>query len=174
MRRAHSPGRRRLALLGALAAVAVLPAATAQASGATSALCTARFMATVSPGFTFNPSSGTVSGHGSDGSLICTGTVDGDRVTAPGSIQVDYAYEGATCLGHVGIGTAHWNIPTIAGVKHLVGSLVVRRTALVILAEVRFPGASANPIGAVVPVVGNCVLTPLQGVLVSVSGLLSS
>lgn len=173
MRPTLTPGRQRAVLLGVLAVVAVLPAVPAQAAGATSALCSARFTATISPGFTVTPSSGTVAGGGPPGSLTCVGTVAGHRVTAPGSIQIAYAYAGATCLGHVGVGTARWVIPTAGGVKHLAGSLVVRRTGLVILAEVRFPHASADPTGAVVPIQGNCFLTPLTGVLVSVSGLLS-
>jgi len=169
-----APTHRRVRLAGivaALAAVALLAAAPAHAAAATSAVCSARFAATVTPGFSMTPSSGTLTTNGQTGSVSCVGRIGGQRVTGPGALGIEYAYAG-TCLAHVGSGTAHWTIPTTAGSQDLVGALAVRRVGPVIRAEVRFPRARLGVIAGVVPTEGNCFVTPWRRVAVALVGSL--
>jgi hypothetical protein len=72
----------------------------------------------------------------------------------------------------MGLGTADWTVPTEAGPKHLTGTLSIRRTALSVLAVVDFPSARADLVGALVPIEGDCVLTPLRKVRVTLAGVL--
>ena len=90
--------RRTGAALAAATACALLATASAQAAGATSAVCTPRISVTISPGFSLAPSSGTLTSHGQRGTLICTGKVGGHRVTGPGTVGLDETYAGGTCL----------------------------------------------------------------------------
>lgn len=172
-----TPTRRPLQIVVALAVLAAagpLAAAPAQASEATSAVCVNRIAATFTPGLRMTPSSGAVTTNGQTGSMTCVGKIGGHRITGRGSFGVDYTYTGATCASHVGSGTARVTLPTTAGIKHMVGAFTNRRTALVIRPEVRFPGARFSAIGVAIPTHGNCFLTPLTGVLASVTGSFSA
>ncbi|MDQ3678372.1 MAG: hypothetical protein M3401_16500 [Actinomycetota bacterium] len=167
---------RRLRIAGALAAlatVALLAAAPAHAADATSALCTNRFTITITPGFSMTPTSGTVTTHGQTGSITCVGEIDGHRVTGPGTMGIDETYTHVTCLSSVISGTIRISVPTTAGIKHMVGALTVKRTALVVQPEARFPRARFSGIGIVVPTQGNCFVTPLRQALLSVTGSLT-
>ncbi|MGH2941344.1 MAG: hypothetical protein ACRDLN_01020 [Solirubrobacteraceae bacterium] len=166
--------RRIVGVLAALSsALALVPAAQAQAAaGRTSAACTARFTATITPGFSMTTSSGTFTTHGQTGSFTCLGRIGGHRVTGPGSIGVEETYTGA-CASHVGTGTVRIIVPTTAGTKDMVGALTVRRTALVVLPQVQFSGARFGGIGLSVPAQGNCFVTPLRRVLLLVAGAMS-
>jgi hypothetical protein len=167
-------GRLRIAVaLAALTAVALLATAPAHAAGATSAVCTNLFKATVTPGFSMLRSAGTITTHGETGLIDCVGMIDGHRVTGPGTMGIDYAYSRGTCVAHVGSGAVSVSIPTTAGTKRMTGALTVRRVALVIHAEVRFLAARFSAIGHPIPTQGTCVATPLRLFLVSVTGRLS-
>jgi hypothetical protein len=167
-------GRRRIAgALAALTTAALLAAPPAHAAGTTSAVCTTLFTATVAPGFTLIPGTGTVSTQGDNGLLVCAGTIDGHRVTGPGRVGVHYTYSRGSCLAHLGAGTVTFSVPTTAGTKHMTGAVTVRRVALVILAEVRFPTARIRAVGVPVPTQDTCVTSPLRRFVVSVTGVLS-
>jgi hypothetical protein len=160
--------------VAALAAVALLAAAPAQAAGTTSAVCAGAFKASVSPGFSLTPSSGTVTTNGEVRSLTCAGRIDGQRVTGAGTVGADYVYApGSTCLSHAGSGTVRLTLPTAAGTKHMVGALTVHRAALVLSIDAQFPTARFNGIGVVLPLAGSCLFTPWRRALVSVTGLLT-
>jgi hypothetical protein len=169
--------RQRIAgLVVAMAGPVLLAAAPAQAQSDTSAVCTVTFpVVSITPPFypfVLSPGSGTVSSGGQTGTVRCVGAIGGDRVTGPGTGGITYAYSNGTCVAHVGLGTATWMIPTEAGPTHLTGTLSVRRTALSVLAEVHFAHARADLAGALVPLEGDCVLTPLRKVTVTAAGLL--
>ena len=164
---------RTLGVLAALAPAVLFAAAPAQAARSTSAVCLVRFTATITPGFSLTPGPGTFTTGGETGSMSCIGKIGGDRVTGRGSVGVDETYTGGSCTSHVGTGTVSITIPTTAGVKHVVGDLTVRRTALVVRPEVRFPNARFSSIGVSIPRQGNCVATPLQKALVVLAGVLS-
>lgn len=163
--------------VAAVAAVALLAAAPAQAGSDTSAVCTVTFPhASITPPFmpfVLTPASGTVTSGGQTGSVRCVGRIGGARITGPGKGGIVYAYSNGTCVSHVGAGTATWSIPTEAGAKTLIGTLSVRRIGLSVLAEVRFPDAVAGLAGLLVPLQGDCVLTPLSKVSVAVAGTLA-
>ena len=163
----------RLGLVATLAAGALLGTSSAQASGETSAVCAPQLSVTISPGFRLAPSAGTISSGGETGSIICTGDIDGHRVTGPGTVGLDETYARGDCLSHVGTGTVRASIPTTAGVVHLVGAATSRRTALALVAEAQFPGASYSGVGVAIPTQGDCVLTPMRRALLTVSGMLS-
>jgi hypothetical protein len=168
-------GRLRIAVtLAALTGVALLAAAPARAAGATSAVCSNDFTATVTPGFSMVRSAGTIATRGETGLLVCVGTIDGHRITGPGTMGIRYAYSRGTCVAHVGSGTVSFSIPTTAGTKHMTGALTVRRIALVIHAEARFPTARFSGIGHPIPTQGTCLTTPLRLFLVTVNGVLSA
>lgn len=162
--------------VAAVAAIALLTAAPAQAGSNTSAVCSVTFpQASITPPFmpfVLTPGSGTVTSGGQTGSVSCAGEIGGDRITSPGTGAIVYAYSNGTCALHVGLGTATWSIPTEAGVKALTGTLSVWRIGLSVLAEVRFPHARAGLAGLVVPLEGDCVLTPLSKVAVTLAGTL--
>lgn len=159
--------------LAALAAAGPLAAAPAQAAGATSAVCVNRIAATFTPGLRVTPSSGAVTTNGETGSMTCVGKIGGHRITGPGSFGVDYTYTGATCVSHVGSGTAQITLPTTAGIKHMVGTFTNRRIALIIRPEARFPGVRLTAIGVAIPTQGNCFVTPLTRVLALVTSYLT-
>jgi hypothetical protein len=170
-----SPARTQLRIAGVLASVAcvALPAtASAQPAAKTSAVCSARLTVTITPGFRVTPGSGALTSQGETGTLTCAGTIDGQRVTGPGTVGLDESYTNGGCLSHVGRGTASITVPTTAGAKHLVGAATSRRTALLLSADVRFPGAHFGGIGLAVPLRGSCLLTPMRQALISVTGTL--
>jgi hypothetical protein len=163
----------RLGALATLAAGALLGTTSAQASGTTSAVCSPQLSVTINPGFRVAPSSGTISSGGETGSLICSGDIEGHRVTGPGTVGLDETYASGDCLSHVATGTVRVSVPTTAGVVHLVGAATSHRTALALVAEAQFPGASYSGVGVALPTQGDCVLTPMRQALLTVSGLLS-
>ena len=172
-----SPARTNLRIVLALAALAVVAlsaTASAQAAATTVATCSSQFALTISPGFSLTPSSGTLTSHGETGTVVCTGTIDGGRVTGPGTIGLDESYARGDCLSHVGTGTATITVPTTAGPKHLAGAATSRRTGLALSAEVSFPGARFSGIGLAAPLQGSCLLTPMTRALVTVTGTLTA
>lgn len=162
-----------IAVLAALAAAAPLGAAHAHTTGATEALCASQFTATVTPGFSTTPSSGTLTTNGETGEITCVGEVRGKRITGPGLLGVEQTHDGATCQSATGTGTVSVTLPTTAGDRHLIGKLSVRRTGLAVSVNVRFPGARYHGSGVAIPQVGNCVVTPLTQVMVVQTGTLS-
>lgn len=155
------------------AAATALAAAPAQAASATSALCASRFTATITPGFTMKPTTGTLTTHGQTGIISCVGKIGGHRITGPGSLGVHQNHSGATCRSVIGTGTVGVTLPTAAGRRHMVGALSVRRTALVVRVIVRFPDAHYSGAGVTIPTQGNCFVSPVRQAMVLVTGALS-
>lgn len=176
MRTRDRSGRRLAGMAATMAGLVLLAAAPAQAASDTSGVCTVVLpSASITPPFhpfVLTPATGTIATAGQSGSVSCVGEIDGARVTGPGTAGVSYTYSNGTCLSHVGLGTATWVIPTVAGTKHLTGTLSVRRVGLAIVADVRFPTAHSVVTGGLLPIDGNCALEPLRRVRVTVTGLL--
>jgi hypothetical protein len=156
--------------------LALLAAAPAPALANTSAVCSDTFpVISITPPFmpfVLAPATGTVSSNGQTGSVTCVGEIDGDRITGAGTVGVSYVYSNGSCVAHMGLGTANWTVPTEAGLKHLTGTLKIRRTVLSVLAEADFPSARADLAGVLIPLEGDCVLTPLSKVRVTLAGVL--
>lgn len=161
------------AAVAVVACAAPFATAPARADGKTSAVCAHQFTTTISPGFTLTPSSGTQTTNGETGSISCVGTLAGHRITGAGSIGYDMAHTGASCASENGSGTVRATIPTTAGPKHAVGALTVRRTALAIRADVRFPGLRYSGVGVAIPKQGMCPLIPMRRALLVFTGTLS-
>lgn len=170
---AHRHRRLGAALTALTASVLLIfAAATANGAGGTSATCTVRFIASITPGFTPVPSTGTLSTRGQTGLMACVGKAGGHRITGPGRMGFEETHTGGTCRGHVGSGPLSVTIPTTGGVKHLEGTLFAQRNGPVVRADVRFPGARFKGVGAAIFRSGTCFVTALREVLVSVTGVL--
>ena len=160
--------------LAAVAAATLLAAAPAHAAGKTSAACASQFTSTISPGLSIAPSSGTQTTGGQSGTIGCIGKIAGRRITGIGSVGYDSTYTAGSCASETSTGTVRGTVPTAAGDRHLVGALTVQRTALVIRAQVQFDDIRYSGIGPAIPLLGNCILTPLRRVLIVLTGTLSS
>ena len=157
----------------ALIAVAALAAPHASAAATPpSAVCTNTFTATISPGFTPNPGSGKLTSNGQTGSIECFGTIEGARVTGPGTLGFVERHKNGSCRGHVGTGRVHLVIPTTDGPADMVGALSVRRTALTVRVKVRFPGVRYSGNGVIFPRLGDCTSSPIEQIKVTMTGTL--
>lgn len=159
----------------AIAAALTSPAVTAagaQAAPATDAACTSVFTAYVNPGFDIHPSAGTGTTRGETGALLCTGTVDGHRITGPGTMGFDETYRDAACLSDASSGHFSATLPTTSGPVHLGGNLEAHRIGLVELVEITFPRAHFSGLGPIVPTHGDCVIRRITEALVSITGTL--
>ena len=167
--------RRTVAALAAAVGLGLLASAPAQAGAGTSALCTVSFPSVlIAPAFqplALTASAGTMTSEGHTGTVRCAGEIRGHAVTGAGTAAIRYERWG-TCAGHVGEGDVEWKVPTDGGLQVLAGELSVRRLAVAILAAADFGDARADLAGALYPVEGDCVLTPLSRVGVLVAGSL--
>lgn len=159
------------AILGTLSLVAAPGLAPASGAAATSAVCVTTFTASIVPGFTMTSARGRLTSRGQTGSLDCFGTIDGQRITAVGTMGFVERHARGTCRGHTGTGRVHLVIPTAAGNKDLVGTLSVRRTGLTVRVKVRFPGARFSGSGVIFPM-GDCAAAPLERIKVTITGAL--
>lgn len=93
------------------------PLLAAPAQGRTNAVCSTRQDVNLRPGAGPTPSSGTFDTGGETGSIICTGTFNGHRVTGPGSFGNEGTYTGICILGATS-GRYFITVPTDAGPMH--------------------------------------------------------
>ena len=116
------PPLRRLVLTAILAAGLVAPPVGAAESGTP---CTFEVDATLSPGMSRSPSSGTFETNGESGTLDCQGSVGGQPVTGPGTFGAEGRYgidgDGDDCRSRHGRGdgTGHFTIPVDGGSRHV-------------------------------------------------------
>jgi hypothetical protein len=166
----------RLRTIAAVAAAAIttLAPAAAQAAEPTAAVCENTFTATISPGFSLIPTSGTETTDGETGTILCAGMIRGHRVTGLGAIGFDTTYTASTCTSESSTGTVQFTVPTTGGTQRVEGALAVWRTALAVRVEVRAPDMSFTGIGVVVPTEGTCLLSPIRQALISITGSLSA
>lgn len=158
--------------IAGLLAVAVLPVLAggpvyAEAQGATSLVCTMAFPAHFAPGFTLTPKSGTDRSAGEVGTLACSGTQDGHRVTGAGTFGFEGVYT-SDCLFDHGSGTYFYTLPTDAGPVHATGTYAYDRigVTLFVAASQSGSGAHGSATLLVVPTKGDCVFTPFTEALV--------
>jgi hypothetical protein len=93
------------------------PRLGAPAHGRTNAVCSTRQDVNLRPGAGPTPSSGTFDTGGEKGSIICSGTFNGHRVTGPGSFGNEGTYTGICVLGGTS-GRYFITVPTDAGPMH--------------------------------------------------------
>lgn len=167
---------RTMCLIAVLAGllIAAFPAADAQATPATSATCTGLLTVNFTPGLTAIPGSGSATSSGQTGTMTCLGRLNGHRITGSGSFGAQETYTtGPACLTDTSVGTVSATFPTAGGPISIVGALLARRSALVESIEVDFPQSHFSGLAIDLPTIGTCLLSPLQQVLVSVTGSLS-
>jgi hypothetical protein len=165
---------KRLSAIVALVAFAVLlvPQAASLAAtsgGGTSASCTLTFVERFSPGFTLTPSSGDQDSAVETGTVMCSGTVNGHKLTGPGTFWNRGRYSNSTCLIDRATGSYFLTLQTDAGPVVLDGTFVVERLATVLKVTTEAPGVSGEGSALVVPTKGDCVLTPVTEALVVMS-----
>jgi hypothetical protein len=149
--------------------VAAITAWPAHARGETPALCSMRIPASLSPGFSLTSSTGTYGTSGETGTIICSGTVDGHRVTGPGSFGFRGTYTG-DCFGNVGSGTYSFTVPTEAGPMHFAGTYSETRTGFTGPVRASQRGARFSGAFVVVPIKGDCASEPVTQVSINILG----
>ncbi|HEV3365664.1 MAG TPA: hypothetical protein VG795_16290, partial [Acidimicrobiia bacterium] len=164
------PMPRRPCLAGVLCAL-LSPVLAAPAYGAqdTSASCTFIFPNRLSPGFTLTSSTGTYGSGGETGTITCLGSLDGHRVTGPGTFGFEGVYTG-DCFGNVGSGTYFFTIPTDVGSKHFTGSYTERRTGFNGPIQASQPGGRFQGVFLALPQKGDCLTSPVTEVVINMAG----
>jgi hypothetical protein len=159
------------ATLAAIAAATTLTTGSAEAAPATDAVCTGLMTLQITPGFTMASGAGTVTSGGQTGTLICTGTEYGHRITGPGTLGVVETYTtDAGCLSDTSTGQVTASLPTSAGTIRIVGALTEHRLGLIASIDIAFPAARFSGAAVIAPTDGLCLLSPLTEALVSTSG----
>jgi hypothetical protein len=158
-----------------LLAPGIAAAGAQPAAPATDAVCVNALTLTLSPGFSPRPASGTSTTGGETGTLVCTGTVGGRRISGPGTVGVQETYAtGAACLSDSSHGEVTITLPAIGGPVHIAGALTGYRLGLVEVVDIAFPQARFHGTGPVLPLSGDCLLAPITRALVSITGILHS
>ena len=150
----------RTVLLGvSTAALLALPAIPADASGSSVNLaCTITSTVDIHPGVTTQPRHVAATSHGFTGTATCTGTIDGQPVTGPGTFRAD-TQDVSSCASTTGKGTFGLKIPTAEGLQTVAGKFTSTSAAAPAGATV-FTGDLAGT-GQVVSAVGDCFTTPV-------------
>jgi hypothetical protein len=134
-----------------------VPAAPASADDPVADLdCTFTVTTDVNPGLT--PAGGTqaVTSHGLTGTATCTGTVNGETVTGPGSFSVDTVVHATNCGDSTGAGTFVLRIPTASGTQTVAGRFTEVSTASGTVVSGDLTGTVT-----VTAADGDCVNTPI-------------
>jgi hypothetical protein len=157
--------------IAVLCSAAIAPRAHAAAGTGTDAICTAAITLYLTPGFSARPGASAVTSKGEQGTLLCTGTAIGQRITGPGTLGVEEITQ-ASCLSDHSSGHVSASFPTVAGPIHIVGGLTGHRLGFVEFVDIDFPQAHFSGAGPVVPTSGDCVIAPITQALVSITGTL--
>ena len=168
--------------------LSLINAGSAQAAGTGGqASCSFSFPLHATPGLGVTAGSGTFNSGGEVGTMSCTGTIAGYRVTGPGTFGFDGTIEGS-CLGHRGSGMSGFTIATEAGMLHISGApgftvegIGVLGKAQAVHATMQIDDQEPVPAGIsftgsylLVPVKGNCVTEPVTQAQVLLSGTITS
>jgi hypothetical protein len=118
------------------------------------------------------PTSGTETSGGETGSIACTGTFDGQRVTGPGTFGYEGTFTGITCLFDSAplSGRYSFTVPTDAGSLHFTGTITDARIAVIDRFDLSQSGAHLTGSAAVVPINGTCLITPTTDILITILG----
>lgn len=148
-----------------LAALAVLvlpqPASRAASGAETSANCTFLFTERFSPGFTLAASSGNQDSAAESGTVHCSGTVNGQRLTGPGTFWNSGRYTDSTCLIDSAAGRYFLTAQTDTGTVQMDGSFAVERLGTLLKVTTESPTLRGEGSALVIPTKGECVFTPI-------------
>ncbi len=121
------------------------------------ATCGATATLNLSPGLQLiKETQGTNQSFGETGTLRCSGKLDGQTITGPGTIGFSAIYKG-TCLAVTGGGAWFFTIPTAGGLIHREGIYSGPSIGSTVIFDGSFPGGTMKGAGPVVPVTGSCV-----------------
>jgi hypothetical protein len=125
-----------------------------------------------SPGVTISPVSGTETTGGETGSIACTGTFDGHRVTGTGTFGYEGVFTGITCLFDTAplSGSYSFTVPTDAGSLHFAGHISDTRIFLLDRFELSQAGATFTGTAAIVPTTGTCLVSPATDIVIDILG----
>ncbi len=136
-------------------AVLLAPAAPASATAPVVNLdCTVTVTTDVHPGVTTQLRHLAATSHGLTGTATCTGTINGQPVTGPGSFAVNNQALG-NCTQAIGAATFVLKIPTASATETIAGRYTIH-----IPAAVPLTGDLTGTV-AVVSAVGDCITTPI-------------
>src|SRR5207244_3087104 len=115
-----------------------------------------------SPSVSLSPSSGTETTGGETGSITCSGSFDGHRVTGAGTFGYEGVFTGITCISDTTplSGTYSFTIPTDAGSLHFSGHITDARIATIDQFDLTQPGAHFTGTAAVLPELGAWFVVP--------------
>jgi hypothetical protein len=153
------PGRRlRYALLIAGSAAALLlaaPAIPASAAPVADLNCTMTVTTDIHPGTTPRLHHQSFTSHGQTGTATCTGTVNGQPVTGPGTFLTN-GHVVSNCMQSHGTANFVLKVPTASGTQTVAGHYTISFTGGAITNTGDLTGSSVAT-----HLVGDCVNTPL-------------
>ena len=147
---------RYLALLALATGVLLVPAAPASAAPVADLNCTITVTTDAHPAVTPQLRLSAATSHGLTGTAACTGTVNGQPVTGPGSFALNFQSFG-DCTRADGAATFILKIPTAGGTKTIAGRYTFH-----------LPGPAPTLTGdltgtvAIIAANGDCVTTPIN------------
>jgi hypothetical protein len=154
-----------LAAAFAAAASAALPAAAAIAKS--TARCWHRWTDTLSPGVTTQRQTVAFTSGGETGTIDCRGSVEGRRITGPGTFGEQGTYDGS-CTSGSGSATFSMTLPTASGPLKLRMPVVFTFAGFGVTTTKTFPG-----VFFFAPLAGNC-LTPVTKIAIFRAGTLKT
>lgn len=155
----HLRLRRLLFAVPLVAALLVVPATAASAEGPSADLsCTIISTSDVNPPLTLVVEPHASTSQGLTGPADCTGTVDGETVTGPGSFAI-YTHGTGNCISGSASLTFVLRIPTTGGTKTVTGSGGFVYGA--VPGTQQFSGDITGT-GTIIAANGDCVTTPLS------------
>jgi hypothetical protein len=147
---------RHLALLALATGVLLVPAAPASAAAPVVDLnCTITVTTDIHPPLTPRLQNHAFVSHGLTGTATCTGTINGQPVTGPGSFAISDQVVSDCTQAH-GAGTFVLKIPTAGGTKTVAG-----RTTIVVTAGITVHSGDLTGTATVIAANGDCVTTPI-------------
>jgi hypothetical protein len=146
--------------------MALLPGPAAAAKS--TAHCSHQWIDTLSPGVSMQRQKVAFSSHGQTGTIRCHGSVDGRRVTGPGTFGEEGTYDG-TCSSGTGTATFSITLPTDQGRLELRMPVAFTFTGFGITTSKAFPG-----VFGFAPLAGDCLTAPITKVAIFRVGTLKS
>jgi len=144
---------RYVSLLALVAATLLAPAAPANANPVANLSCTITVTTDINPAVTPQLQTRAATSHGSTGTADCTGTVDGQAVTGPGTLALS-AQSFGNCTSADGSASFILKVPTANGIRTIAGGYDFQGNPLTLTGDLtgttRITGAN-----------GDCVNTPI-------------
>lgn len=155
----------RIGLVGLVALGLPSPSVAAAKS---TAHCWHTWTDSISPGVSTTRREVALTSNGETGTIHCKGSVEGKRVTGPGTFGEVGMFDG-TCAGGTGSATFSFTLPTTAGPVKLRMPVTFTIAGFGSTTSKEFPGAFLFA-----PLTGNCLTEPITKVAVYRAGTLKT